>query len=52
VEVARVLLEKAAGDLAALELLASDQNQADHVVGFHAQQAVEKSIKAVPGKHS
>jgi HEPN domain-containing protein len=46
-EVARSLLSKAAGDLAALRLLAADASQADHVVGFHAQQTVEKSIKAV-----
>jgi predicted RNase H-like HicB family nuclease len=46
-EVAQLLLEKATGDLAAAELLAADERQADHVVGFHAQQAVEKSIKAV-----
>jgi HEPN domain-containing protein len=46
-EVARVLLAKATGDLAAARLLASDENQSDHVVGFHAQQAVEKAIKAV-----
>jgi len=47
IEVARVLLEKATGDLSALRLLAADENQSDHVVGFHAQQAIEKSIKAV-----
>lgn len=47
VEVARLMLEKATGDLTALRTLAVDQNQADHVVGFHAQQAIEKSIKAV-----
>jgi HEPN domain-containing protein len=46
-EVARVLLEKAEGDLAAVRLLAGDERQSDHVVGFHAQQAVEKAIKAV-----
>jgi len=46
-EVARLLLDKAAGDLSALRVLASDQAQADHVIGFHAQQTVEKSIKAV-----
>jgi HEPN domain-containing protein len=46
-EVAELLLEKARGDLAAAQLLAADERQADHVVGFHAQQAVEKSIKAV-----
>lgn len=47
VEVAQILLEKATGDLTALRTLAADQNQTDHVVGFHAQQAVEKAIKAV-----
>lgn len=46
-EVAGLLLEKASGDLTALRVLAADPAQADHVVGFHAQQAVEKSIKAV-----
>jgi HEPN domain-containing protein len=46
-EVAQVLLEKAQGDLAAVQLLAGDERQSDHVVGFHAQQAVEKAIKAV-----
>ncbi|MHB8243259.1 MAG: HEPN domain-containing protein [Solirubrobacteraceae bacterium] len=44
---ARVLLGKAEGDLAAARLLAGDEHQSDHVVGFHAQQAVEKAIKAV-----
>jgi len=33
--------------LAAARLLAADERQADHVVGLHAQQAVEKSLKAV-----
>jgi hypothetical protein len=46
-QVATLLLGKAAGDLAAAELLAQDQGQADHVVGLHAQQAVEKAIKAI-----
>ncbi len=41
-----MLLERARGDLAALRVLARDETQADHVVGFHAQQAVEKSLKA------
>lgn len=45
-EVARLLLEKAAGDLSALKALADDENQADHVVGLLAQQTVEKSLKA------
>ncbi len=47
VEVAQLLLEKATGDLVALRVLVADENQTDHVIGFHAQQAVEKSIKAV-----
>lgn len=42
-----MLLEKAEGDLAAVRLLAGDEHQSDHVVGFHAQQTVEKAIKAV-----
>jgi HEPN domain-containing protein len=33
--------------LAAARTLAADAGQQDDVVGFHAQQAVEKSIKAV-----
>jgi HEPN domain-containing protein len=45
--VAQVLLAKAEGDLAAARLLAADVHQSDHVVGFHAQQAVEKAIKSV-----
>jgi HEPN domain-containing protein len=45
--VAQLLLERARVDLAAAQLLAVDESQADHVVGFHAQQAVEKSVKAV-----
>lgn len=46
-DVARILLEKAEGDLHALETLAPDKSQADHVLGLFAQQAVEKSAKAV-----
>ncbi|HST55308.1 MAG TPA: HEPN domain-containing protein [Solirubrobacteraceae bacterium] len=46
-EVADLYLTKAASDLAAARALASDAGQQDDVVGFHAQQAVEKSMKAV-----
>jgi HEPN domain-containing protein len=46
-EVADLYLTKAASDLAAARTLASDADQQDDVVGFHAQQTVEKSIKAV-----
>ena len=46
-EVAGLLLRKAASDLSAARALARDPDQQDDVVGFHAQQAVEKSLKAV-----
>ena len=46
-EVADLLLGKAASDLSAARTLAADADQQDDVVGFHAQQAVEKSLKAV-----
>jgi len=41
------LLRKAAADLTAARALADDPDQADEIVGFHVQQAVEKSVKAV-----
>lgn len=45
-DLARILLSKARQDLEAMEvLIASDV--ADEIVGFHAQQAVEKALKAV-----
>jgi len=47
IEAADVFLGKAASDLAAARLLAGDDEQDDDVVGFHAQQAVEKALKAV-----
>ena len=46
-EVAQLLLQKAREDLSAAQVLAATENQADHVVGFHLQQAVEKALKAV-----
>lgn len=45
-DLARVFLSKAREDLEALELLAPSR-VADEIVGFHAQQAVEKALKAV-----
>lgn len=45
--VAQMLVDAAAQDLAACTLLSSGVGIGDAVVGFHAQQAVEKSIKAV-----
>lgn len=45
VEVADLLLRKVASDLSAARALARDPEQQDDVVGFHAQQAIEKSLK-------
>ena len=41
------LLAKAAEDERAMAVLAADATTADAVVGFHAQQAVEKCLKAL-----
>lgn len=46
-EYTRILLHKAAQDKFALEVLARDDNSAREIIGFHAQQAVEKLLKAV-----
>lgn len=46
-EEANRLLRAARSDLRATDALAADSEQENDVVGFHAQQAVEKSIKAV-----
>jgi HEPN domain-containing protein len=46
-EEAERLLRSARADLHALRALAADATQANEIIGFHAQQAVEKSIKAV-----
>jgi len=46
---AAVLARKAADDAKAMQLLASNQEISDEIVGFHAQQAVEKWLKAVLG---
>ncbi|MEK7477552.1 MAG: HEPN domain-containing protein [Candidatus Coatesbacteria bacterium] len=43
----RILLEKARGDQQALASLAKDGSNHGWVLGFHAEQAVEKAIKAV-----
>jgi HEPN domain-containing protein len=41
------LLSAARADLRAAKVLAADADQADEVIGFHAQQAVEKALKSV-----
>lgn len=45
VEYAGVLLRRAKGDLQACRVLADDMDIDDNIVGFHAQQAVEKALK-------
>lgn len=44
---ALLLLSKARADKLVLDKLADDPEIADDVIGFHAQQAVEKLLKAV-----
>jgi hypothetical protein len=46
---AEVLVRKARDDANAVRLLAADTEISDEIVGFHAQQAVEKWLKAVLG---
>jgi HEPN domain-containing protein len=46
-DLARVLLARAEDDDALVRKVCSDADIADPIVGFHAQQAVEKLIKAV-----
>jgi HEPN domain-containing protein len=45
VEYAEMLLRRANGDLYACRALAGDAAVDDGVIGFHAQQAVEKALK-------
>jgi HEPN domain-containing protein len=47
VDLARLLLRKAQADFSVARLIAADPNPHDDAIGFHAQQAVEKAIKAV-----
>jgi HEPN domain-containing protein len=49
---AHTLLGKAHDDAYAVRSLAADANAPDWIIGFHAQQAVEKAIKAVLTKHA
>ncbi len=50
-DLARVLARKAEGDAKAVRRLASDPEIDDETVGFHAQQAIEKWLKAVMALH-
>lgn len=45
--IAQMLLEAARQDAAACKILSASESIGDAVIGFHAQQAVEKAIKAV-----
>jgi HEPN domain-containing protein len=46
---AEVLARKAESDATAVQRLAPDSEISDEIIGFHAQQAVEKWLKAVLG---
>ena len=46
-ELAQLLLRKAAQDEFTMDKLLPDPASPDEVIGFHAQQAVEKMVKAV-----
>lgn len=50
-DLAQILMRKAAGDEAVLARLSEDDDIPDDILGFHAQQAVEKLVKAVLAKH-
>src|ERR1700677_2015549 len=47
IEYAKLLLRRANGDLQACRVLADGADIDDNIVGFHAQQAVEKAMKVV-----
>ncbi len=46
-EVAFVSLEKTRQDLAAVGKWLTDADISDEIIGFHIQQAIEKSLKAI-----
>ncbi|MFL5817805.1 MAG: HEPN domain-containing protein [Conexibacter sp.] len=46
VDLAKLLLRKAESDLAVVRVLAVHPDPHDDAIGFHAQQAVEKALKA------
>jgi HEPN domain-containing protein len=50
-DLARVLLARAVDDETLVRKVCSDADVADAIVGFHAQQAAEKLIKAVLATH-
>jgi len=50
-ELALLLVRKAEGDEGLLDKLLDDQDVLDDILGFHAEQAVEKRLKAVLAFH-
>jgi HEPN domain-containing protein len=50
-DLARRLLRRADGDITLVRTVVDNEEILDAIVGFHAQQAVEKSIKAVLALH-
>ncbi len=46
-EVALISLEKAQQDLIAVAKWLTDPDMSDEIIGFHIQQAIEKSLKAI-----
>jgi HEPN domain-containing protein len=46
-ELALISLEKARQDLVAVEKWLADEDISDEIIGFHIQQAIEKSFKAI-----
>ncbi|MBL7222998.1 MAG: HEPN domain-containing protein [Candidatus Brocadiae bacterium] len=50
-EYATILMQKAAQDEYVVRTLAADPGAPDAAIGFHAQQAVEKALKAVLAAH-
>lgn len=46
-ELARLMLQKAQQDLALVQAVLESSDVADEIIGFHAQQTIEQSIKAV-----
>jgi HEPN domain-containing protein len=50
-DLARRLLRRADADVTLVRHVADEAGIADAIIGFHAQQAVEKSIKAVLAAH-
>lgn len=46
-EMALILLKKAGQDLTAVKKWLADVDISDEIIGFHVQQAIEKSLKAI-----